>query len=313
MTQINLKQLAISICTLLLSSFSYAQKNINQPLPKVKTNPIAEKLNYNKIDTNLVFNTIFELSKYSSKIMLDFDQYSRKEAAVQPNKKYALDSLKYHNIEMFCILQYKNLKSMAKTSAELHSLYYVVNSTTSIGSKELQSLFMEFPKSLRESPIGLKIQNRISLKFANRGKNITAYLPQTIKNQANVTIPFPNLATGKQTTLLILGASWCAPCRFNDERIVRLIKNKQINPNIRIIDISIEKNYSEWIKSIAYKKEIKEHYLTLNEQNEKLYKDLGAHGVPFYFIVNPDMTIAIQGNILDEILPYLYQSNNNYR
>jgi peroxiredoxin len=69
----------------------------------------------------------------------------------------------------------------------------------------------------------------------------------TLENQNNVTVSINQF---KDKIILIdFWASWCAPCRLGNKKLVKLYSNTDSN-KIEIIGISIDTDKSRWVKAI---------------------------------------------------------------
>ena len=79
------------------------------------------------------------------------------------------------------------------------------------------------------------------LKIGDKIPNIV------LKNQNNIELNL-NQSNGK-FTLIDFWASWCAPCRLGNKKLVRLHNNFGAD-KIEIIGISVDTDKSKWVKAI---------------------------------------------------------------
>lgn len=68
-----------------------------------------------------------------------------------------------------------------------------------------------------------------------------------LQNNKNITVKL-NSFKGK-TVLVDFWASWCAPCRMSNKKLVKLYE-KYKNQNFEIVGISIDTDKTKWLKAI---------------------------------------------------------------
>lgn len=68
-----------------------------------------------------------------------------------------------------------------------------------------------------------------------------------LQNNKNITVKL-NSFKGK-TVLVDFWASWCAPCRLSNKKLVKLYE-KYKNQNFEIVGISIDTDKTKWLKAI---------------------------------------------------------------
>tara|TARA_B100000949_G_scaffold108080_1_gene95974 strand:- start:35564 stop:37099 length:1536 start_codon:yes stop_codon:yes gene_type:complete len=93
-------------------------------------------------------------------------------------------------------------------------------------------------------------------------------------------------------------ASWCAPCR-QEMPYLKDLKQKFNETEIKIIEISIDKDYSAWERASKLEKISKEEdsYIISNWEKSNLYKNYKIKTIPRYLLFGKD------GKIINENAP----------
>lgn len=93
-------------------------------------------------------------------------------------------------------------------------------------------------------------------------------------------------------------ASWCSPCR-REMPFLKDLKSKFNETELKIIEISIDKDYSAWERASNLEKLSKEesNYIISNWEKSSLYKNYNIKSIPRYLLFGKE------GKIIDEDAP----------
>lgn len=93
-------------------------------------------------------------------------------------------------------------------------------------------------------------------------------------------------------------ASWCAPCR-KEMPFLKELKSKFNETELKIIEISIDKDYSAWVRASKLENLSNEidNYIITNWEKSSLYKNYSIKTIPRYLLFGKD------GKIIDENAP----------
>ncbi|RED48859.1 thiol-disulfide isomerase/thioredoxin [Seonamhaeicola aphaedonensis] len=101
-----------------------------------------------------------------------------------------------------------------------------------------------------------------------------------------------------KVVLVDFWASWCAPCRKEMPHLKDL-KSKFNENELKVIEISIDKDFSAWVRALKLEKisNEKDSYIIGNWEKSSLYKNYGIKTIPRYLLFGKD------GKIIDENAP----------
>lgn len=103
--------------------------------------------------------------------------------------------------------------------------------------------------------------------------------------------------------LIDFWASWCAPCRESNPKLVKVFQTYQ-NRNFTILGISVDKDKERWIKAIE-----KDNLPWVNVSNLNGWGGItdlyGVKAVPQNFLINPDGIIISKNIEIDELMEKL--------
>ena len=107
------------------------------------------------------------------------------------------------------------------------------------------------------------------------------------------------LSSNKGKVVLVdFWASWCAPCRKEMPHLKNL-KSKFKDNELKVIEISIDKDYSSWVRASKLENlsNEKDNYIITNWKKSSLYKNYNITTIPRYLLFGKD------GKIIDENAP----------
>ncbi|WP_306351099.1 peroxiredoxin family protein [Flavobacterium sp. '19STA2R22 D10 B1'] len=105
----------------------------------------------------------------------------------------------------------------------------------------------------------------------------------TLQNNQNTTVKLSSLK-GK-TVLVDFWASWCAPCRLGNKKLVKLYE-KYKSQNFEIVGISIDTDQSKWLKAIEKDKMKHQQLIDPKGFDAKSAVAFGAETLPAAYLFN---------------------------
>ncbi len=163
---------------------------------------------------------------------------------------------------------------------------YVTKFNTINKSQELKNKWLSF--------IAKQKTDRKKLNVSNRNIGILTNLV----NDNQLTFE-EVLSTHKGKVVLVdFWASWCVPCR-KEIPFLNKLKSKFSNSEFKIIEISIDLDYSSWVRASKLENLSNEEdsYIIANWKKSNLYKKFKINSIPRYLLFGKD------GKIIDENAP----------
>lgn len=290
-------------------------------------------LNYeDNIDSTLVVDNTFEFKgnlktpvqgwinlRKPSSIGFMFLENSTISINIKAHKEKELNRLKITKI------------SGSKTALiqEDYKTFYQKNQAKSNFKKllfnKLDSLFTKHPKHPFSGTVLGEIAllepvfnfNEVSILFqkldtTNFNSDIKEMLNQGLTNLDKFGIgkPFPNVDLPNQNnekislnrfkgkiTLIDFWASWCAPCRDNHPKLIKLYEDSE-KLNFEILSVSIDSDSNKWINAIAKDRLTWPNVL---DKEKNLYNTLGIFAIPTSYLIDENGILLGKNLSLNDI------------
>lgn len=136
--------------------------------------------------------------------------------------------------------------------------------------------------------------NREKLNASNRTVGVLTNLVN------NNQLTFEDVLSNNKGKVVLVDfwASWCAPCR-KEMPLLKNLKSKFSENELKVIEISIDKDYSSWVRASKLENlsNEKDSYIITNWKKSSLYKNYNIKTIPRYLLFGKD------GKIIDENAP----------
>ncbi|UTA67906.1 thioredoxin-like domain-containing protein [Emticicia sp. 21SJ11W-3] len=180
----------------------------------------------------------------------EFISYSDKLKIVFPNKEIETgeQTEAYFSTYFLKRIDYTKLKkSIEKYPDSFYLLYELERNRHDFTKENINSLLSLFSKQIQLSNTAQKLKRYIVTKdnFTLSFNTKLASIDNSIK---------PVLTKGGESTLLILWASWCGPCRQEIPTLKEIHKKNKNNPYLRMVSVSLDEDTKAWKKALAIEK-----------------------------------------------------------
>ena len=167
------------------------------------------------------------------------------------------------------------------------SLFQLQSSISECGATKSQVLFDKLTDKLKESHDGISLQNQIKTLEQNAvGNTIPDF---SMPNQDGKKIKISSEI--KSWTIINFWASWCGPCRLENEHLVK-IKKKLDSKSVKLVGVSLDSDKDAWVKAIE---KDKVNWLQLSdlsgEFDSEIAKKFKISSVPYIILVDKDLKI----------------------
>ncbi|MBG7612982.1 AhpC/TSA family protein [Polaribacter sp. BAL334] len=176
-------------------------------------------------------------------------------------------------------------------SADILSIY-----STTWGKEKSKELFLQFSKNIKNSKYGKEIEEY--LEFNKEPKIGEQFIDFESENQNG---EFKKLSELKgKTVLLEFWASWCAPCRKENPKLLDIYK-KYNSKGFEIFSVSLDEDKSSWIRAINEDNLIWEQVSDLKGNRNKASLIYGVSGIPDNFLISENGKIIARNLRVDKL------------
>lgn len=216
-------------------------------------------------------------------------------AGINPSLDKALEEATILMDDYQQYLGFKLIKNSTKNVGMMNLLADASPYSKLVTIDERLDLFKVFPKSIQDGLEGKRTWEKLAnFSRFNIGKKLpllgNAFAFDSSKEKKAIVTLF----NVNKKTLLIFGASWCAPCVRDELKLKENYSDIDAN-SFEVIVFSIDKNEQDWRKYYNKHSFPWKSYVLVGGLENPLCKFLNMTGVPKCFIVEKDGTISNEG------------------
>lgn len=180
------------------------------------------------------------------------------------------------------------------------TLFALFGAKARLTPSHIDSIFSHLTPELKNHSLG-----RVLQKFIASGKIAKAFPLMQMDNTGKIKkINFPNT----KYVLFDFWASWCAPCRENNPKLIQL--NKEYGKkNLEIVSVSSDDNKANWLDAIRKDKMDWINVSDLRGWNNSYNIKNGIRSLPTYLLVDPSGKILFRS---ENGMDTLYTSIEKY-
>ncbi len=258
-------------------------------------------------DTNFTFNNYKDLFSYRKQIMMSLDSFSKKILETNNNSdsvKLANISASHHITDLLEVVTFKFFRTANRDAMAMDMISFSSPYSNTISMEQRHQLFNTFPKELQNSKAGkaalIRIQEGIYDK--NIGYNIAVFDQLKLKDTASQDILFKNIfVSNHDYYLLMLGASWCHPCREEEFQMKHWLSAIDTS-KLKLVALSIDTKEKKWIEYIRNDNNPWSSYLLENGWDNNTVKKLGVSSIPRNFLINNKKQVVMEHADLRKII-----------
>ncbi|MBV9986379.1 MAG: thioredoxin family protein [Chitinophagaceae bacterium] len=247
-------------------------------------------------DTSIIFNNFRSLNEYKTDRKLHLDQEIKELERMGIDKKalrYISDSIHFLNASLEQVLLFKTLCRMNKSESALISFNQFLVPAKFLSTQRLLTLFKQFPAALRNSVTGQTLYAKLRGYQVDdqspAGKSF--YFGNTRFQQLSGSYVRADQVISREKYkyyLVLFSASWCGPCRFEQQQLMRNF-GKIDTSLIKLISISIDAEKTAWSAALEKDPVGWPTYLLENGANSAFFKENVPGGaIPCNFLLNAD-------------------------
>lgn len=278
------------VLVLLLINSTFSIKNNIGFLP-IKNSYSDTSLKRLLVDSSLVFNDPKKMNDYWKKQSTDIFNYVNKVAQTisdSQKRKHFKDSIILLNQDLYTVVMIKSLQKMKKTEESIFSTTYNIAFSKFVSVDQRLALFNSYPPKIQSSPIGKKALSTINAYVSKNTSNIEMpiWMSSNLQTPIGKRIILNDYFKPRQYDyyLIIFGASWCSPCRYENLLLKKLVHRIDTS-KVKIIGLSIDENVNQWKNALNQDKCPWDNFLLIGGQNTTIYKKYVPLGIPYNLLI----------------------------
>jgi peroxiredoxin len=205
------------------------------------------------LDTARAYTDFNSMNKYRDSIETAFWDFKDSINKSNPKEElsYQLDSLSVLNQNLYTYQIFKFLESTDLKQEHLMLLTFNPDFSTVITPEDRIRAYNRFPKDVKQSRLGLEIFDKLQVALTRDiGTSLDFLRDYKVSQKDGSLIAINALLDSKyEKYLLVFGASWCGPCRFENQLLKRRLSSIDTT-NIKIIGISVDESREKWLKMV---------------------------------------------------------------
>jgi len=166
---------------------------------------------------------------------------------------------------------------------------------------KLNGMFTALSPSLRETPLGRAMANRLDiLRRTGIGQQVIDFTQNNMNGQA---VKFSEFNKGHYV-LLDFWASWCGPCRAENPNVLKAYNHFK-NKNFEVLGVSLDDNGAKWKEAVTKDGMPWTQVSDLKGWRNAAARQYGIQAIPFNFLVDPNGVIIardLRGTALEKKL-----------
>ena len=171
--------------------------------------------------------------------------------------------------------------------ASFYSLHLMTMNSRTLGVGQTKTLLASLSPAMQQSQQASDLEKRLRNEEATTlEKTLDNFsLPDSSGVQQTV------LPGKKPLTLLTFWASWCGPCRYHNQTLVKLYQRID-HSRVDLVSISLDNDRGAWLKAIAKDGLTWQQLSDLNYLSGPIAKKLSLNAVPQYLLVDSSNKIV---------------------
>jgi thiol-disulfide isomerase/thioredoxin len=263
-------------------------------------------------DTARDFTDVKSLNEYWKELSNNTLRYKNlgKNSKGQILSVIRMDSVIYNNSEL---LAYGVLRYFKTHKPAIEDIF-MLNVPASVPSvlycrEDIMQAFAIFPAAAQKSAAGKKVLENLNKNYAQPVPSLTNIGSFQFRDPKGKMVSMREMVQGEhQYFLLVLGASWCKPCRIENHFLKEHIRDFQSH-KIKLVGISMDTNREYWLKALDEDQCSWPQYNDPKAFESAFAKAAAVSGVPDNLLFDKEMNLLTRSRNIELILSFLSNKN----